>query len=73
MIIFVTPTIVADEDFQPTKSNFLKTPVPTSDQVEGEWSAWDSGKPKDWSKPKPDFYDSLAQPGTTPSTTPPGL
>jgi type II secretory pathway component GspD/PulD (secretin) len=51
MIVFLTPTIVEDEDFQPTKSNFLKTAVPVNDTVEeGDWSAWDSGKPKDWSK-----------------------
>src|SRR5205814_1277544 len=27
LIIFITPTIVQDEDYQPTKSDFLKTPV----------------------------------------------
>jgi general secretion pathway protein D len=71
LLIFITPTIVQDQDFQPTKSNFMNQRVPTSDQVEGEWSAWDSGKPKDWSKPKPDFYDSFAQPGATSSTQTP--
>ena len=51
MIVFLTPTIVEDEDFQPTKSTFLRTAVPINDTVEeGDWSAWDSGKPKDWSK-----------------------
>ena len=51
MIVFLTPTIVEDEDFQPTKSTFLKTLVPVNDTVEeGDWSAWDSGKPMDWSK-----------------------
>jgi type II secretory pathway component GspD/PulD (secretin) len=50
LIIFVTPTIVQDEDYQPTKSDFLKTPTPTQDAVDGDWSAWDSGKPADWSK-----------------------
>src|ERR1039457_1365959 len=50
MIIFLTPTIVEDEDYQPTKSNFLKTRVPIKDTVEDDWSAWDSGKPKDWGK-----------------------
>jgi type II secretory pathway component GspD/PulD (secretin) len=49
LLIFITPTIVGEEDFQPTKSDFLKTPV--QDSVEGEWSAWDTGKPLDWSKP----------------------
>jgi len=51
LLVFITPTIVQDEDFQPTKSGFLKTPAPLSDSVDGEWSAWDSGKPMDWSKP----------------------
>jgi type II secretory pathway component GspD/PulD (secretin) len=49
LLIFITPTIVTDEDYQPTKTDFLKTPV--ADSVEGDWSAWDSGKPLDWSKP----------------------
>jgi type II secretory pathway component GspD/PulD (secretin) len=53
LIVFLTPTIVQDEDFQPTKSDFMKTPVPTSDSIEGDWSSWDSGKPRDWSKPEP--------------------
>jgi general secretion pathway protein D len=50
LLVFITPTIVTDEDYQPTKSAFLKTPVPSSDILEGDWSAWDSGKPKDWKK-----------------------
>jgi type II secretory pathway component GspD/PulD (secretin) len=51
MIIFLTPTIVEEEDFQPTKSTFLKSPVPVKDNVEdGDWSAWDSGKPQQWKK-----------------------
>jgi hypothetical protein len=32
--------------------------VPLKDEVEGEWSAWDSGKPKDWSKPSAAKYDA---------------
>jgi len=48
LLVFLTPTIVQDEDFQPTPTRFLKNPVPTKDTVEGDWSAWDSGKPKDW-------------------------
>jgi type IV pilus assembly protein PilQ len=50
LIVFVTPTIVGDTDFQPTKTDYLKTPVPLNDEGEPEWSAWDSGKPRDWSK-----------------------
>jgi type II secretory pathway component GspD/PulD (secretin) len=48
LLVFLTPTIVQEEDFQPTPSSFLKNPVPTKDSVAGDWSAWDSGKPKDW-------------------------
>jgi type II secretory pathway component GspD/PulD (secretin) len=67
LLVFLTPTIVQDEDFQPTKSDFLKTPVPTKDSVEGDWSAWDSGKPKDWGDPDVSpasgkFDESLWQP-----------
>ncbi len=50
LLIFLTPTIVEDEDYQPTQSDFLKTPMVDSVQ-EPEWSAWDSAKPLDWSKP----------------------
>jgi type II secretory pathway component GspD/PulD (secretin) len=50
LLVFVTPTIVQDSDYQPTTSTFLKTPVPASDVLEGDWSAWDSGKPRDWKK-----------------------
>ena len=43
--------------------------MPVSDTVEkGDWSAWDSGKPKEWSKPKPAYDGSLTQPGTTTET-----
>jgi type II secretory pathway component GspD/PulD (secretin) len=50
LIVFITPTIVEDGDFQPTKTQYLKTPVQTDDSEGPEWSAWDSGKPRDWSK-----------------------
>jgi type II secretory pathway component GspD/PulD (secretin) len=73
MIVFLTPTIVEDEDFQPTKSNFLKTKVPVKDSIEDDWSAWDSGQKKDWSKkvvapPDAAFDESIAAPGTTSKT-----
>jgi general secretion pathway protein D len=54
LLIFLTPTIVQEQDFQPTKSDFLQTPVPTKDVVEADWSSWDSGKKKEWKKPKPE-------------------
>jgi general secretion pathway protein D len=59
LILFITPTIVQDEDYQPAKTDFLKTPAPKKDALEPDWSAWDSGKPKDWSQKavKPEFQD----------------
>jgi type II secretory pathway component GspD/PulD (secretin) len=76
LLVFVTPTIVEDTDFQPTKTDYLKTPVPSSDSVEGEWSAWDSGKPRDWSNIDMEAYhnakfdDSVVQPAASSSTAP---
>jgi general secretion pathway protein D len=46
LLIFVTPTIVEDGDFQVSTSTFLKTPPPKED--DSPESAWDSGKPYDW-------------------------
>jgi type II secretory pathway component GspD/PulD (secretin) len=50
LLIFITPTIVKDQDFQaaPNSADFLKTP--STQGVDPEWSAMDSGKPYDWSK-----------------------
>jgi type IV pilus assembly protein PilQ len=49
LLIFVTPTIVSDADYQSTPSDFLKTkfvPLPEKDET-----AWDSAHPYDWTKP----------------------
>ena len=48
LIIFITPTIVQNEDFQPTETAFLKTKQP--DGKTTDFGAWDSGTPQDWSK-----------------------
>jgi len=50
LLIFITPTIIQDSDFQPsaTAADYLKSvPEEISDKP---WSAWDDGKPWDWSK-----------------------
>lgn len=51
LLIFVTPTIVSEEDYQkpmPSSTNFLKTkPIERPDIEE---PAWDSGAPKDKSR-----------------------
>lgn len=48
LIIFITPTIVQSEDFQPTQTDFLKAKIPN--EAKTDFGAWDSGKPQDWSK-----------------------
>ncbi len=50
LLIFITPTIVKDTDYQPTKTEFLQTPV--QDAPSKTWTSWDSAKPKDWSRRK---------------------
>jgi type II secretory pathway component GspD/PulD (secretin) len=52
--VFITPTIVQDNDFQPTPSKFLRTPVPKKDVMESDWSAWDDGRPAALKKSKPE-------------------
>jgi type II secretory pathway component GspD/PulD (secretin) len=48
LLIFITPTIVQSEDFQPTQTEFLKTKMPPEESH--DFGPWDSGKPQDWSK-----------------------
>lgn len=49
LMIFITPTVIGDDDFQKApKSDFLSTPP--QENPNEEWSVWDSGKPWDWSK-----------------------
>ncbi|HUL51603.1 MAG TPA: secretin N-terminal domain-containing protein [Candidatus Nitrosotalea sp.] len=54
LIIFVTPTIVKDEDYQPTPTDFLKNkpPVDKANGPDPEFqSPLDSTTPYDWNKP----------------------
>ncbi len=46
LLIFITPTIVAEHDFQATPTTFLKTKM--VERNEPTDTAWDSGKPKQW-------------------------
>jgi type II secretory pathway component GspD/PulD (secretin) len=78
LLVFLTPTIVQEEDFQPTQTTFLKNKVPTKDSVEPDWSAWNSGKPRDWddagdvSPSSGNFDETLWQPksDTAPAANP---
>ena len=55
LVIFLTPTIVTDEDFMPTQSEFLKKRLPADESDSAEDPRFkgilDSAKPHDWSKP----------------------
>jgi general secretion pathway protein D len=54
LIIFITPTVVTDEDFAPTQSDFLRKKVP-ADRPDSDEAGFDglldSAKPHDWNKP----------------------
>ena len=52
LIIFITPTIVSDYDFQVASTDFLQTKM--SNRVEPKESFLDSATPYDWTKPKAD-------------------
>jgi type IV pilus assembly protein PilQ len=52
IIIFITPTIIADSDFQATPTRFLATKPANIES--GPDSAWDSAVPFDWTKPRTD-------------------
>ena len=53
LLIFVTPTVVEENDFTPTESDFLQTPVPVDPDAEDMGSfdePWDGVEPYDWGK-----------------------
>ena len=49
LIVFITPTIVKDTDFQAAQSKFLQSTGKES--ATEDVSPWNSGKPYDWTKP----------------------
>ena len=50
ILIFVTPTIIQDQDYQPSNSKFLRQKPEAPSGVPEK--AWDTGEPYDWTKPK---------------------
>jgi general secretion pathway protein D len=50
LMVFITPTIVQDYDFQVASTDFLQTKKAERPEVKD--SFWDSAKPADWTKPK---------------------
>jgi type II secretory pathway component GspD/PulD (secretin) len=66
LLIFITPTVLKDNDFQPTATGFLQSsplgPKPPMNPI----SPWNSGKPYDWSNPKnTDPYYNVANQSST--------
>ena len=51
LLIFVTPTIVDDGDFQANTSGRVFLQSRATESPEPKESAWDSGKPHDWTQP----------------------
>lgn len=73
LLIFLTPTIVKDNDFQSSKTGFLQSspdflPKPSLRPQ----SAWDSAKPYDWSNPREtDPYMNVVNQDSQNNTTTP--
>jgi general secretion pathway protein D len=59
LIVFITPSVVNDYDYQVASTDFLQTKK--KDEVEPKDSFWDSAKPYDWTKPKQDPAQTPAQ------------
>jgi len=51
LLIFITPTIVKDNDFQPMATTFLKSRAVTMKPPMNPNKMWDSAAPYDWSNP----------------------
>jgi type II secretory pathway component GspD/PulD (secretin) len=49
LLLFITPSIIADSDFQLAQSDFLKNKLEIAPDQEEK--PYDSGKPYDWTKP----------------------
>jgi type IV pilus assembly protein PilQ len=49
ILVFVTPTIITDGDFQPAETGFLARKPTTMTPMNEK--AWDTGEPIDWTKP----------------------
>ena len=71
LLIFITPTVVRDNDFQPTSTSFLQSSSLGPKSPMNPKSPWSSGKPYDWSNPKntDPYYDVANQPSTDWQTT----
>lgn len=70
LLIFITPTIVQDTDFQPTTTDFLQSSPLAPASPMNPRTPWNSAKPFDWSNPKnTDPYFNTASPPPIDSPT----
>jgi type IV pilus assembly protein PilQ len=63
LLIFITPTIVRDGDFQPTSTKFLQSSPLGPKPPMNPKTPWNSSKPYDWTNPKntDPYYDAANQ------------
>lgn len=52
LVVFITPTIVRDDDYQPSTTDFLRTKIEVGDSDVTFDSLWDSAEPHQWGKKK---------------------
>jgi type II secretory pathway component GspD/PulD (secretin) len=66
LLIFITPTILADTDFHPTTTDFMNAQPEKLKEVLNPNGVWDSTKPHNWSDPSNTDPDQkiLSQPAT---------
>jgi type II secretory pathway component GspD/PulD (secretin) len=66
LLIFITPTIVKDTDYQPTSTQFLQSSPLAPKPPMNPKTPWNSAKPYDWSNPKntDPYYDVANQSAT---------
>ena len=71
LLIFITPTIVKDGDFQPTSTEFLQSSPLGPKPPMNPTTMWNSAKPRNWTHPKDTdpYYNIANQPATDWSTT----
>ncbi|HET7623978.1 MAG TPA: secretin N-terminal domain-containing protein [Verrucomicrobiae bacterium] len=48
LLVFITPTIIQNSDYQPTRTTLLQTPLPPAENE--KWTSWNTTEPYDWSK-----------------------
>jgi len=58
LLIFITPTIVQEDDFHPTDTDFLKSQPFKSKQYMNPDSIWDGARPRDWSDDPKSFGEN---------------